>query len=50
MVRLRGKPERIRRVLQVEWHGFRYEYVYVVETESGFPAYWFGPQLLPVDG
>jgi hypothetical protein len=49
LVRLRGKPERARRIVSCEWHWYRYEYVYVVETASGFAAYWFAPQLLLVE-
>src|SRR5262249_3144494 len=47
VVRLRGKPEKERRVLAVEWHRHRYEFVYVVETSapSGFYPYWFGERL-----
>jgi len=47
MVRLRGKPDKKRRVLAVEWHRHRYKFVYVVETSapSGFRPYWFGKQL-----
>jgi hypothetical protein len=46
-VRLRGKPEKIRRVLKSEWHRHRYEFVYVVETSApqSFDPYWFIEQL-----
>lgn len=59
LVRLKGKPEVVRRVLGIEWHCYRYEYVYIVETSasrfyyeaearSHNPSwpYWFAPQLL----
>lgn len=47
VVWLRGKPDRPRRVLAVEWHMHRYQFVYVVQTSapSGFRPYWFAPQL-----
>jgi hypothetical protein len=47
LIRLRGKPEKPRRVLAVEWHRHRYEFVYVVETSAPIwlRPYWFGPQL-----
>jgi hypothetical protein len=52
LVRLKGKPDRIRRVLRAEWHSFRHAYVYIVETSAAmrkyahtpFP-YWFADQL-----
>jgi|GEM_PF-3012315 len=48
LVRLREKPERFRRVLNVEWHYHRHEYVYIVETSATrFAPYWFHAQLLP---
>ncbi|WP_146209622.1 hypothetical protein [Vitiosangium sp. GDMCC 1.1324] len=48
VVRLKGRPERVRCVLAMEWHWIRYEYVYVVETTApgGFQPYWFKDQLL----
>jgi hypothetical protein len=50
LVRLKGKPERARRVLDVVWHRHRYQYVYIVETSApGFEPYWFAEQLLPVE-
>ncbi|MBB6051367.1 hypothetical protein [Armatimonas rosea] len=47
-VRLRGKPERARRVLRVEWHYYRRQFVYIVETRRYFDAYWFAEQLVVV--
>ncbi len=49
-VRLRGKPELIRRVLAVEWHSIRREFSYIVETTAPLPfqPYWFAEQLLVV--
>jgi hypothetical protein len=46
-VRLRGKPEQIRRVLAVEWHSIRREFSYIVETaaQQPFVPYWFAGQL-----
>jgi hypothetical protein len=45
-VRLRGKPLLVRRVLDVQWHWIRQEYVYIVETSSQrFQPYWFAGQL-----
>jgi hypothetical protein len=49
-VRLRGKPERARRVLSHDWHWHRQQFVYVVETSSlGFEPYWFAAQLEPAE-
>jgi hypothetical protein len=47
LVRLRGKPDRQRRVLQSTWHWHRHEYVYIVETSARppFKPYWFFDQL-----
>src|SRR5436305_1653420 len=55
LVRLEGKPDRVRRVLNAEWHFHRYEFVYVVETtpRSGtyvFAPYWFLDQLVVENG
>ena len=45
-VRLRGKPMRVRRVLDVEWHAIRQQYVYIIETSAQrFRPYWFAGQL-----
>jgi len=51
VVLLTGKPDRPRRVLSAEWHGHRYEFVYVVETSApdDFRPYWFLAQLTVVD-
>ncbi|RYG72644.1 hypothetical protein EON80_03975 [bacterium] len=54
VVRLRGKPNKPRRVLSVRWHAFRYDYSYLIETSysARFGAlrddlpYWFAPQLV----
>ena len=42
IVRLRNKPERLRRVLFSEWHGHKGEFVYFVEisTSKPFVPYW----------
>jgi hypothetical protein len=42
IVRLRKKPERLRRVLSSEWHRRRGEFVYVVEisTSKPFVPFW----------
>ena len=50
LVRLRGKPQRLRRIIEVQWHSIRWVYVYVVETSTSdrkrrFTPYWFLPQL-----
>lgn len=47
IVRLRDKPDRLRRVVRTEWHRHRYEFVYVVETSAPrqFEPYWFYEQL-----
>ena len=57
-VRLKGRPDRVRRVLRTEWHSFRHVYVYIVETSAPerrsyrshtrFP-YWFADQLEVVE-
>ena len=49
---MRGKPEKERRILEVEWHYHRYCYCYIVETQTWkergrCPAYWFEEQLQP---
>ena len=51
-VRLKGKPQHLRRVLGSEWHRIRYEFVYFVETSarSPFRPYWFANQLEVVGG
>ena len=53
-VRLRGRPERLRRITGTEWHWHRREYVYVIETTASdlkkrFDPYWFLPQLIVED-
>jgi hypothetical protein len=47
-VRLRGKPDQLRKVIQIEWHSIRREYSYVIETSARgrFRPYWFAAQLL----
>jgi hypothetical protein len=58
VVRLKGKPDRPRRVLEAQWHWIRREFVYVVETSARttpyvFKPYWFSDQLQveqPTDG
>jgi hypothetical protein len=51
LVRLKGKPEKVRRVLSIVWHCHRYEFVYIIETSVLYPfglyssPYWFAPQL-----
>ncbi len=52
-VRLKDKPDRARKVLNVDWHCHRYEFVYIVETSApdffGYgltSPYWFAPQLI----
>jgi hypothetical protein len=47
LIRLRGKPEKARRVIAIEWHMFRHEFAYTVETsaQGRFRPYWFSPQL-----
>lgn len=46
-VRLKRKPQLARRVIKVQWHAHRYEYVYVIETSARppFEPYWFLGQL-----
>jgi hypothetical protein len=53
VVRLRGKPDRLREVLAIEWHFYRGEFAYIVETSAAHrfvwarphSPYWFAPQL-----
>ncbi len=49
LVRLAGKPERLRRVLRTTWHWNRTRFVYMVETSAParFEPYWFADQLIP---
>jgi hypothetical protein len=46
-VRLKLRQEKTRRVLKVEWHSHRHEYVYVIKTSAAprFEPYWFLGQL-----
>lgn len=47
VVRLVARPQRSRKVLEVQWHRHRHCYAYVVETESGSSVpYWFRAQLV----
>lgn len=44
---LTGKPDRPRKILRVEWHGHRHEFVYIVETSAQyFDPYWFRDKLI----
>jgi hypothetical protein len=49
-VRIKSRPEHVRKVVRVEWHAMRHCYVYIVETSSNrwTPAYWFSDQILAV--
>lgn len=46
-VRLGGKPDLVRRVLAVEWHGTRRKISYILETSApaSFQPYWFTGQI-----
>lgn len=46
-VRLKGKPDRVRRVIMAVWHRHRRQFVYIVETSARrpFEPYWFADQL-----
>ncbi len=52
-VRLKGKPDRARRVVSVEWHCYCHEFVYIVETSThgqfASVPYWFASQLVAED-
>lgn len=49
-VRLKAKPERIRRVIRMHFHPFRRVVVYQVESSDPIGrAYWFEDQLERVD-
>ena len=50
LVRLRLRPMLSRRVLKVEWHAHRYQWVYVIETSAmtkkcRIDPYWFADKL-----
>jgi hypothetical protein len=45
-VLLTGKPDRPRRILKVEWHNHRHEFVYIVETSGFFRPYFFRDKLI----
>lgn len=50
-VRIVKKPERARRILEIEWHYEREEWVYKIElfkygNTKWNNAYWFEPQLI----
>lgn len=46
-VRLVGKPGRPRRVLEVRWHAYCHDFVYIVEnSQHADCAYWYAPQLI----
>lgn len=47
LVHLKAKPDKGRKVLFVEWHFYRHEYVYIIETSAplNFRPYWFFDQL-----
>lgn len=54
IIRLKHKPERSRKVLKVEWHMHRYQWVYVVETSANdkgwyFEPYWFEDKIERVE-
>src|SRR3982751_5576448 len=54
VVRLSGKPDRERAVLEVCWHHHRHQWCYIVETTTQLsgnhcPAYWFAQQLISAD-
>jgi len=48
VVRLVERPKRVRRVLRVEWHWYRQQFVFVIETSAPpqFEPYWFAAQLI----
>ena len=50
VVILLDHPERKRRVLSIEWHSHRYQWVYEIETScsdrgDSFVPYWFSDKL-----
>ncbi len=50
VVRFKEKPKRLRKVLKIEWHSHRYQWVYIVETSASdggryFEPYWFEEKL-----
>ena len=48
-VLLSGKQDITRKILKIEWHYHRHEFVYIIETSAvRFEPYWFRKQLLKV--
>ena len=46
-VRLRDKPDKLRRVVDIQWHRYQHEFVYYVEVSGDeWRVYWFAPQLI----
>jgi hypothetical protein len=44
---LSGKPDKPRKILEIEWRAHRYEFVYIVETSAeNFKPYWFRDKLV----
>ncbi len=44
------KPGRLRKVLDVRWHAYRYRWVYIIDTSASdkgllFEPYWFADKL-----
>lgn len=50
LVKIKAKPERVRKVLEIIWHFERSDYCYLIETSTtdesrNCAAYWFFEQL-----
>lgn len=51
---LKEKPLRKRRILKIEWHYHRYQWVYIIETSASdlggyFEPYWFEDKLKKIE-
>jgi len=45
-VRLKDKPDKTRRIVDIQWHRYRHEFVYYVEISGdSWRFYWFAAQL-----
>ena len=53
VVRLKDKPDKPRKAIDVSWHVHCYDFVYVVETFTrrtpSYVPYWYASQLVPED-
>jgi hypothetical protein len=46
-VRLKDKPDKARRIVDIRWHRYRHQFVYYMEVSGdSWRAYWFAAQLI----